>query len=117
MNKIITLIFFIVFVCLYVYPKVNNFNNFQFIPFFDKIEHFTGFLIITVSFLKNIKFNKKLMLLFFSFLGIILEFTHYFIPERTFSFSDMFANFSGIFAGIIIYYFLFLKNSRQKIQK
>ena len=39
-------------------------------------------------------------------LSIILEVLHYFIPERSFEFSDLFGNLVGVIIVIILFYFL-----------
>ena len=40
------------------------------------------------------------------FLSIILEILHYFIPERSFEFPDLFGNLVGVIIVIILFYFL-----------
>ena len=47
------------------------------------------------------------------FLSIILEILHYFIPERSFEFPDLFGNLVGVIMVIIIFYF-FKKNENLK---
>ena len=46
-------------------------------------------------------------------LSIILEVLHYFIPERSFEFSDLFGNLVGVIIAIIIFY-LYKKNENFK---
>ena len=47
------------------------------------------------------------------FLSIILEILHYFIPERSFEFPDLFGNLVGVIIVIILFYF-FKKNENFK---
>ena len=65
------------------------------------------------SFLTFIKSNKIILCLYLIFLSIVLEFLHYFIPERSFEFSDLFGNFFGVILVIILFYF-FRKNEKFK---
>ena len=47
------------------------------------------------------------------FLSIILEILHYFIPQRSFEFSDLFGNLVGVTIVVIIFYF-FKKDENSK---
>ena len=58
--------------------------------------------------MKILKINSLLILL-----SIILEILHYFIPERSFEFSDLFGNLIGVIIVIIIFYF-YKKNENFK---
>ena len=66
--------------------------------------HFYVFLII--SFLGLLSFVKerqvKVLLIYLIFLSVILEIFHLFIPERSFQWSDLFGNLSGVIVVIII---------------
>ena len=73
--------------------------------------HVCAFLILSfVGFFtyKKIKQFRSLSI-YLIFLSIILEIFHYFIPERSFEFTDLFGNFVGVIIVIIIFYF-FRKN-------
>ena len=50
-------------------------------------------------------FNKIVVksTLYLIFLSIVLEILHYFIPERSFEFSDLFGNFFGVILIIILF--------------
>ena len=61
---------------------------------------FVGFF--TFKEIKQLKFLSIYLIL----LSIILEILHYFIPERSFEFSDLFGNLVGVIIVIIIFYFL-----------
>ena len=60
---------------------------------------------------KNEQFRS--LITYLIFLSIILEILHYFIPERSFEFSDLFGNLVGVFIVTIIFYF-FKKNENFK---
>ena len=73
--------------------------------------HVYAFLILSfVGFFtyKKIKQFRSLSI-YLIFLSIILEILHYFIPERSFEFSDLFGNLIGVIIVIIIFHF-FRKN-------
>ena len=61
---------------------------------------FVGFL----TFRKNNQFN--ILSLYLIFLSILLEVLQYFVPNRSFEFSDLFGNLVGVIIAIIIFYFL-----------
>ena len=69
--------------------------------------HLYAFLIVsTVGFLT---FNKSDQFIYISFylifLSLLLEVLHYFIPGRTFQFSDLFGNLLGVLIMLILFYF------------
>ncbi len=66
-----------------------------------------GFL----TFRKNNQFNN--LSIYLIFLSITLEFLQYFVPNRSFEFSDLFGNIAGVIIVIIIFYF-FKKNEKFK---
>ena len=77
--------------------------------------HVYAFLILSfVGFFtyKNID-QFRFLSIYLIFLSIILEIFHYFIPERSFEFTDLFGNFVGVIIVIIIFYF-FRKNENFK---
>jgi len=66
--------------------------------------HFYVFFII--SFLGLLSFEKerqiKALLIYLISLSVIIEFFHLFIPERSFQWSDLFGNLSGVIVVIVI---------------
>lgn len=77
------------------YFSIDKFiHSFIFIPFFIGLRYYKP----------NFKIGKSIVISYFS--GISLELLHLFIPYRTFSFGDIFANVIGITLSIGIYYSL-----------
>jgi VanZ family protein len=70
--------------------------------------HVYAFLIISfVGFFTYKKIEQFGSLsIYLIFLSIILEILHYFIPERSFEFPDLFGNLVGVIIVIILFYFL-----------
>ena len=72
---------------------------------------------LTLSFVGFFTYQKieqfRSLSIYLIFLSIILEILHYFIPERSFEFSDLFGNLVGVTIVIIIFY-LFKKNENFK---
>ena len=68
--------------------------------------HVYAFLILSFigffTYKKNEQFRS--LITYLIFLSIILEILHYFIPERSFEFSDLFGNLVGVFIVTIIFY-------------
>ena len=86
----------------------------QITPNFNLIvssNHVYAFLILSfVGFFTYKKIEQfRSLSIYLIFLSIILEILHYFIPERSFQFSDLFGNIAGVIIAIIIFYF-FRKN-------
>ena len=77
--------------------------------------HVYAFLIISfVGFFTYKKIEKlKFLSIYLILLSITLEILHYFIPERSFEFPDLFGNLVGVIIVIIIFYF-FKKNENLK---
>ena len=77
--------------------------------------HVYAFLILSfVGFFTYKKIEQfRPLSIYLIFLSIILEILHYFIPERSFEFSDLFGNLVGVTIVIIIFYF-FKKNENPK---
>ena len=75
------------------------------------------YVFLTLSFVGFFTYQKIEQLKFLSIylisLSIILEILHYFIPERSFEFSDLFGNLVGVIIVIIIFY-LYKKNENFK---
>ena len=77
--------------------------------------HVYAFLILSfVGFFTYKKIEKlKFLSIYLILLSITLEISHYFIPERSFEFSDLFGNLIGVIIVIIIFY-LYKKNENFK---
>ena len=77
--------------------------------------HLYAFLIIsTVGLLTFNRSNQFIYIsLYLIFLSLALEVAQYFIPERSFEFSDLFGNLLGVFIILILFYF-FKKNENSK---
>ena len=77
--------------------------------------HVYAFLILSfVGFFTYKKTEKlKFLSIYLILLSIILEILHYFIPERSFEFPDLFGNLIGVIIVIIIFY-LYKKNENFK---
>ena len=77
--------------------------------------HIYAFLILSFvgffTYKKNDQFRS--LSIYLIFLSTILEILHYFIPERSFEFPDLFGNLAGVIIVIIIFYF-FKKNENFK---
>ncbi len=79
--------------------------------FIISTNHFYAFLIIsTIGLLTfNLSFQFIYISFYLIFLSLTLEVAHYFIPDRSFEFSDLFGNLLGAFIVLILFYF-FKKN-------
>ena len=77
--------------------------------------HVYAFLILSFVGFFTYKKSEKLNFLsiYLILLSIILEILHYFIPERSFEFSDLFGNLVGVIIVLIISYF-YKKNENLK---
>ena len=83
--------------------------------FIISTNHLYAFLIIsTIGFLTFNRSNQFIYISFYLiFLSLLLEVLHYFIPKRTFQFSDLFGNLLGVLIILILFYFL-KKNENYK---
>ena len=76
--------------------------------FIISTNHLYAFLIIST--LGLLTFNLSNQFIYISiyliFLSLALEVLHYFIPERSFEFSDLFGNLLGVLIILILFYFL-----------
>ena len=76
--------------------------------FIVSTNHLYAYIILSVigflTFRKNNQFN--ILSAYLIFLSIILEVLQYFIPNRSFEFTDLFGNFIGVIIAIILFYFL-----------
>ena len=83
--------------------------------FIISTNHLYAFLIISTIglFTFNISNQFIYISLYLIFLSLALEVAQYFIPERSFEFSDLFGNLLGVFIVLILFYF-FKKNENSK---
>ena len=101
------LIFFYLFpgslLGLIIYDNINKQPQIT-SDFIVSSNHFYIFFII--SFLGLLSFEKerqiKALLIYLISLSVIIEFFHLFIPERSFQWSDLFGNLSGVIVVIVI---------------
>ena len=103
--------FFLIFLYLFpgsllgfiIYDNINKQPQIT-SDFIISSNHFYVFFII--SFIGLLSFVKerqiKPLLIYLISLSIIIEFFHLFIPERSFQWSDLFGNLSGVFVVIVI---------------
>ena len=75
--------------------------------FIVSTNHLYAYTVLSVigflTFRKNDQFN--ILSLYLIFLSIVLEMLQYFIPNRSFEFSDLFGNLAGVIIAIILFYF------------
>ena len=101
------LIFFYLFpgslLGLIIYDNINKQPQIT-SDFIVSSNHFYVFFII--SYLGLLSFEKerqiKALLIYLISLSVIIEFFHLFIPERSFQWSDLFGNLSGVVVVIVI---------------
>ena len=103
--------FFLIFLYLFpgsllgfiIYDNINKQPQIT-SDFIISSNHFYVFFII--SFLGLLSFEKerqiKALLIYLISLSVIIEFFHLFIPERSFQWSDLFGNLSGVIVVIVI---------------
>jgi len=103
--------FFLIFLYLFpgsllgfiIYDNINKQPQIT-SDFIVSSNHFYVFFII--SFLGLLSFEKerqiKALLIYLISLSVTLEFFHLFIPERSFQWSDLFGNLSGVIVVIVI---------------
>ena len=75
--------------------------------FIISTNHLYAFLIVsTIGFFTYNKSNQFIYISFYLIiLSLLLEVLHYFIPGRTFQFSDLFGNLLGVLIMLILFYF------------
>ena len=83
--------------------------------FIISTNHLYAFLIISTIglFTFNISNQSIYISLYLIFLSLALEVAHYFIPKRSFEFTDLFGNLLGVIIVLILFYF-FKKNENSK---
>ena len=73
-------------------------------PIGTSINHALAFLYLSIlgsiSYMRDKRFNKNMI--FLISLSIILELSHYFIPNRSFEFLDLFGNLIGTLIAMIV---------------
>ena len=76
--------------------------------FIVSTNHLYAYIVLSVigflTFRKKNQFN--ILSIYLIFLSIVLEVLQYFIPNRSFEFSDFFGNLAGVIIAIILFYFL-----------
>ena len=123
-NKFIFYLSNLILIFLYLFPGsvlgwflYNDLNSQPQITtdFIISTNHLYAFLIIST--LGLLTFNTSNHFFYISiyliFLSLALEVAHYFIPERSFEFSDLFGNLLGVLIILILFYF-FKKNENSK---
>jgi len=116
-NKFIFYLSNLILIFLYLFPGsvlgwflYNDLNSQpQITPdFIISTNHLYAFLIIST--LGLLTFNLSNQFIYISiyliFLSLALEVAHYFIPERSFEFLDLFGNLLGVLIILILFYFL-----------
>ena len=123
-NKFIFYLSNLILIFLYLFPGsvlgwflYNDLNSQpQITPdFIISTNHLYAFLIISTIGLLTFNISSQFIYisLYLIFLSLALEVAHYFIPKRSFEFSDLFGNIAGVIIAIIIFYF-FKKNENSK---
>ena len=83
--------------------------------FIISTNHLYAYVVLSIigflTYRKNNQFN--ILSIYLIFLSIVLEVLQYFVPDRSFEFSDLFGNLAGVVIAIIIFYF-FKKNENFK---
>ena len=93
---------------LYLQPQITP-------DFIVSTNHLYAYIVLSIigflTYRKNNQFN--ILSIYLIFLSIVLEVLQYFVPNRSFEFSDLFGNLAGVVIAIIIFYF-FKKNENFK---
>ena len=75
--------------------------------FIVSTNHLYAYIVLSVigflTFQKNNQFN--ILSIYLIFLSITLEVLQYFVPNRSFEFSDLFGNLLGVIIVIVLFYF------------
>jgi len=111
MAKIIFHLLNIIFVFFYIYPGsllgFLIYNDISKQPqitsdFLVSSNHFFVFFLLSLLGLISYFKNLKKIISYLIFISIILELLHLYIPNRSFQFSDLFGNISGVLISILI---------------
>ena len=122
--KFIFYLFNFLLILLYLYPGslfgCFLYNDCKLQPqitadFIISTNHLYAYIVLSIigflTYRKNNQFN--ILSIYLIFLSIVLEVLQYFVPNRSFEFSDLFGNLAGVIIAIIIFYF-FKKNENFK---
>jgi len=123
-NKFIFYLCNLILIFLYLFPgSVLGwflYNDLSLQPqitpdFIISTNHVYAFLIISTIGLLTFNISNQFIYisLYLIFLSLALEVAHYFIPKRSFEFSDLFGNLLGVLIVLILFYF-FKKNENSK---
>ena len=123
-NKFIFYLCNLILIFLYLFPGsvVGWFlyNDLSLQPqitpdFIISTNHVYAFLIISTIGLLTFNISNQFIYisLYLIFLSLALEVAHYFIPKRSFEFTDLFGNLLGVIIVLILFYF-FKKNENSK---
>ena len=123
-NKFIFYLCNLILIFLYLFPgSVLGwflYNDLSLQPqitpdFIISTNHVYAFLIISTIGLLTFNISSQFIYisLYLIFLSLALEVAHYFIPKRSFEFSDLFGNLLGVIIVLILFYF-FKKNENSK---
>jgi VanZ family protein len=78
----------------------------------DKLNHFFAFLVLYILLsLSFINMKMKIKVVFLLIFALHIEVIQYFTPSRSSSFADIVADIIGIFAGVFIYKYFFLRKT------
>ena len=101
----------IIFVFLYVYPgSILGFLIYKDISkqpqittdFIVSSNHVYAFLFLSLLGLISYINKYKIIIIYFLLTSVILELLHIFIPNRSFQFSDLFGNITGVLISAIL---------------
>ena len=83
--------------------------------FIVSTNHLYAYIVLSVVGFLTFHQNNQFIILsiYLIFLSIVLEVLQYFIPNRSFEFSDLFGNLLGVLIILILFYF-FIKNENSK---
>ena len=123
-NKFIFYLCNLILIFLYLFPGSLLgwflYNDLSLQPqitpdFIISTNHVYAFLIISTIGLLTFNISNQFIYisLYLIFLSLALEVAHYFIPKRSFEFSDLFGNLLGVLIVLILFYF-FKKNENSK---
>ena len=123
-NKFIFYLSNLILIFLYLFPgSVLGwflYNDLSLQPqitpdFIISTNHVYAFLIISTIGLLTFNISNQFIYisLYLIFLSLALEVAHYFIPKRSFEFTDLFGNLLGVIIVLILFYF-FKKNENSK---
>ena len=115
-NKFIFYLCNLILIFLYLFPgSVLGwflYNDLSLQPqitpdFIISTNHLYAFLIISTIGLLTFNISNQFIYisLYLIFLSLALEVAHYFIPKRSFEFSDLFGNLLGVIIVIFLFYF------------